>query len=350
MIVVRHAERFRASVTARRRMRPLMFSLAMTLRSRDGSSAWAPGEIEAVISYVIAGGVVAFLLYQFVRRLPWPRPFRLWFALLNLAAALASGLLWLLLSIAVESLFTGSLLETRSISEGAHSFPILGVFLYVVVAGVTYSVESTARAARAEALAARTQLAALRAQLHPHFLFNALHTVVQLIPIDPARAADAAELVASLLRTTIEEDRDEVPLDDEWTFVSRYLELEHIRFGDRLRVRAEVNPDLLDERVPSFALQTLVENAVRHGAAPRVAPTEIVVTATGTDRDLTISVWNTAEPTSSPDSMKNGVGTGLSRLRERLRFLYGEAARLTCGAREDGGFEAVLVVPRRSEA
>jgi LytS/YehU family sensor histidine kinase len=324
--------------------------LAMPQRSRDDASAWMPGEIEAAISYAIAGLVVAFLLYRFVRGVPWPRPFRLRFALLNLAASLASGLLWLLLSIVVESLFTGSVLETRSISEGAHSFPLLGVFLYIVVAGITYSVESTARAARAEALAAHTQLAALRAQLHPHFLFNALHTVVQLIPVDPARAADAAELVASLLRTTIEEDRDEVPLDDEWTFVSRYLELEHIRFGDRLRVRAEVDPDLLDERVPSFALQTLVENAVRHGAAHRVAPTEIVVTATGMLSDLTISVWNTDEDTRS-NAAENGVGTGLSRLRERLGFLYGDAARLTCGAREDGGFEAVLVVPRhRSEA
>ncbi|HEY0158280.1 MAG TPA: histidine kinase [Thermoanaerobaculia bacterium] len=324
-----------------------MFSLAMTQRARGAASAWMPGEIEAVISYAIAGLAVAFLLYRFVRRFAWPRPFRLWFALVNVAAALACGVLWLVLSIAVESLFTGSLLETRAITEAAHSFPLLGVFLYVVVAGITYSVESTARAARAEALAARTQLAALRAQLHPHFLFNALHTVVQLIPTDPARAGGAAELVASLLRTTIEEDRDEVPLDDEWTFVSRYLEVEHIRFGDRLRVRADVDPNLRDERVPSFALQTLVENAVRHGAAHRVAPTEIVVTATGTDSHLTISVWNTDER----GSAENVSGTGLSRLRERLRFLYGEAASLTCGPRGNGGFEAVLVVPRnRSEA
>lgn len=317
-----------------------MFPLALLQRSQE---VWSRGEIEAAISNVTAGAIVAYLLYRFVRRVPWPRPFRLWFVLLNLAAALASGVLWLGLLSAIESLFTGRFPETRTAVQAVELLPILGVLLYGVVAGITYPVEATARAARAEAMAARTQLAALRAQIHPHVVFNALHAVVQLIPVDPVRATEAAELVASLLRTTIEEDRDEVPLDDEWTFVSRYLEVEHIRFGDRLRVRAEVDPDLLDERVPSFALQTLVENAVRHGAAHRVAPTEIVVTATGTDADLTLSVRNTGD---SPAPPKNGTGTGLSRLRERLALLYGDAARLTCGARVDGGYEAVLVVPR----
>jgi LytS/YehU family sensor histidine kinase len=326
-----------------------MFSLALTQDPRAVPDVWSRGEIEAAVSNVAAGAVVAYLLYQFVRRVPWPRPFRLWFALLNVAAALASGVLWLGLLSAIESLFTGRFPESRTAVQAAELLLILGVFLYAVVAGITYSVEATARAARAEALAARTQLAALRAQIHPHFVFNALHAVVQLIPVDPARAADAAELVATLLRTTVEEDRDEVRLDDEWTFVSRYLEVEHIRFGDRLRVRAEVDAELLDERVPAFALQTLVENAVRHGAAHRVAPTEIVVTAAGTDADLTLSVRNTGDRP-APRPANDGTGTGLSRLRERLALLYGDAARLTCGAREDGGYEAVLVVPRGRRA
>lgn len=326
-----------------------MALLALAQRADDVSSVWGPGEIEAAISHVAAGAVVAYLVYRFVRRVPWPRPFRLRFALLNLGAAFATGLLWFGLSVVIESLLVGRPLEVRS-ANGEATFLFLGTFLYAVVAGVAYSLEAAARVARAEAVAARTQLAVLRAQLHPHFLFNALHAVVQLIPVDPARAAEAAELVASLLRTTIEEDRNEVSLGEEWDFVSRYLEVEHIRFGDRLRVRTEVVPDLLDERIPSFALQTLVENAVRHGAAHRVAPTEIVVSAERTGRDLTLSVWNTGDRL-PPGPMQHGVGTGLSRLRERLVFLYGDAARLTCGAREDGGFEAVLVVPHsRREA
>ncbi len=313
---------------------------------------WSAGEAAAAVSGISAGAVMAFLLYRFVRRVAWPRPFRFRFALLHLVAAPMFGASWILLTIAVESLFTGSLLETRTgrrVVELPWELPESSLLLYVVVVGIAYSVERRERAAYAAAETARAQLAALRAQLHPHFLFNALHTVVQLIPMDPTRAAEAAELVASLLRRTLEDERDEVTLDEEWTFVSRYLEVEHIRFGDRLRVRAELDPNLLDQRVPSFALQTLVENAVRHGAANRVAPTDIVVTAALTEASLSLSVWNTADALPLRHA-ENSVGTGLSRLRQRLAFLYDDAARLTCGARADGGFEAVLVIPRRGEA
>jgi two-component system LytT family sensor kinase len=313
---------------------------------------WSPGEAAAGASGISAGAVMAFLLYRFVRQVAWPRPFRLWFVFLHLAAAPVFAASWILLSIAIESLFTGSLLDTRTgrrVVELPFELPESALLLYVVVVGIAYSMERRERAAYASAEAARAQLAALRAQLHPHFLFNALHTIVHLIPIDPVRAAEAAELIGSLLRRTLEDERDEVTLDDEWTFVSRYLEVERIRFGDRLRVRTELAPHLLDERVPSFALQTLVENAVRHGAANRGAPTEIVVTAALAGSNLSLSVWNTGGPRTLQRG-DNGVGTGLARLSQRLGFLYGDAARLTCGARADGGFEAVLIVPRRNGA
>jgi LytS/YehU family sensor histidine kinase len=309
---------------------------------------WTPGEPAAAISGIAAGAVVSYLLYRFVRRVPWPRPFRIQFILVHVAALVVFGVSWIVLSIAFESVFTGSMLETRTawrVVNLPHELPQISILFYGVVVGIAYSMERRARAAQAQAAAARAQLAALRAQLHPHFLFNALHTVVQLIPVDADRAVEAAELVGSLLRVTVEENRDEVPLADEWSFVSRYLEMEQLRFGDRLRVRTEGDPSRLDARVPSFALQTLVENAVRHGAANRVAPTDIVVTAALTDSHLRLSVWNAGDPLPSHDS-ENGVGTGLSRLRERLAFLYGDAAHLISGAREDGGFEAVLVVPR----
>jgi LytS/YehU family sensor histidine kinase len=313
---------------------------------------WYPGEIAAAASGLTAGAIMSYLLYRFVRRVPWPRPFRLQFVFVHVAALLVFGASWIALSIAVETLFTGNPLQTRTVwrlVELPSELPQISLLLYGVVVGVAYAMEKRARSAQAEAEAARAHLAALRAQLHPHFLFNALHTVVQLIPVDADRAVEAAELVGSLLRVTVEENRDEVPLADEWSFVSRYLEMEQLRFGDRLRVRTEVDPDLLDERVPSFALQTLVENAVRHGAANRVAPTEIVVNAALSDAKLTLSVWNEGDPR-PPFKEGNGVGTGLSRLRERLAFLYGNEARLTSGAREDGSFEAVLSIPRRSEA
>ena len=302
---------------------------------------WEPGEFHSAFSVLSAGAIVAFLAYRFVRRVPWP-PRLLLSLLLNLAAAIATTLLWVGLTIVFESPFTGSLLNTRTGTLFWRERLVIGLLLYPVIALITYPVEAAARAARAEALAARTQLAALRAQIQPHFLFNALHTVVQLIPLEPARAVEAAELIADLLRAAVDESRDEVTLDEEWRFVSRYLALERIRFGDRLVIRSELPENALGECLPAFALQTLVENAVRHGAARRVAATEIAITATATASELTVSVRNTDDGVPAAAAS----GTGLARLRERLGVLYGDAARLECGPADHGAYEALLVVPR----
>lgn len=311
---------------------------------QQAAPVWREGEKAAAVIGFGTGAAVAFLVYRLARRVPWPKPFRLRFAALHLVAAPLAALTWYALSVTLEGLVPGYIPDVQGGSR-VEMHLLLGVIFYAIVAGVAHAVEGSARAARAEAMAARTQLAALRAQLHPHFLFNALHTVVQLIPVDPARAMEAAELVADLLRATLEEQRDEVTLGDEWGFVDRYLAVERIRFGERLIVRADMPDDLLDDRVPAFALQTLVENAVRHGAAPRVAATEIAITAAGTASELTLSVRNSGDGKPAPASGA-GTGTGLARLRERLAVLYGSAARLACGPAADGGYEAVLVVPR----
>lgn len=324
-------------------MEPRFRMIEQQLRGMWAPGVWEPGEIQSAISAVSAGAIVAFLAYRFIRRVPWPRHFRPSFLLINVVAAAATTLLWLGLAIVLESLFTGSVLNTRSGNLFWSERLVQGVFLYAVIAAITYPVEAAARAARAESLAARTQLAALRAQIQPHFLFNALHTVVQLIPLDPGRAVDAAELIADLLRATVDETRDEVTLDEEWRFVSRYLELERIRFGDRLVVRTDFARDVLEERIPAFALQTLVENAVRHGAARRVAATEIVITANSSASQLTVSVRNTDD---GVPAVATATGTGLTRLRERLGVLHGDAATVTASPTSDGVYEAVLVVPR----
>lgn len=306
-------------------------------------------EFAAFVSRFALGLLVAYLAYRFVRRLHWPRPFRFRFMLIHLAAAPASGLVWLVLTSVAVSMVTG-----RPFIANARDIPgdffAIGIAVYLVIAGITYLDDATARAVRAEAALAHTQLAALRAQLQPHFMFNALHTVVQLIPVDPTRAGAAAECVADLLRTALDEEHDMVPLADEWAFVSSYLELEGIRFGDRLRVTADIDAGVLDVRVPTFALQTLVENAVKHGAAPRVAPTDILVKAESTGSELALTVRNVGDVVPA-QSAGSGTGTGLRRLRERLEVLHGDGARLRYGPLLAGGFEAVLVLPlERSDA
>jgi signal transduction histidine kinase len=321
---------------------------------------WIPvWGLYATIMYTMHGGALAqallvsaraigtaallgMLVLRFTERVAWPRPVRPPFVLIHLAAAITFAISWVLSVSLVEGLLVG---RFRIISPaGFVPFVALGVWLYVAVAGVSYAVRATERAARAEAAAIRAQLAALRGQLDPHFLFNALHTVVQLIPVSPGRASEAAELLAGLLRSAIQEGRDTIPLGDEIAFVGRYVELERLRFDDRLVVVVRAEPGLEDAEIPAFALQTLVENAVRHGATPRVEPTRITVAARRAGKHLELSVVDDGVG-GDLARLAGSSGTGLRRLRERLDALYGSLASLSVETSPGQGFSATIAVP-----
>ena len=317
--------------------------------ARRELAAWKPGEFQSMLAHLAVACVIAVVVFRLVPRVPWPRPFNWRFAVLHVIAAPVATAVWIVASMPVEKLIGG--FSEVSFATTFKERMVIGSFFYFLIVGLSYSAHGARRAAQAEAIAAQTQLATLRSQLQPHFLFNALHTIVQLIHIEPRRAAEAAELVADLLRRTIEEQRDEVPLSEEWQFVSHYLAVEQIRFGERLVVKADLPADMQSDRVPSFALQTLVENAVQHGAAPRIAPTEIAITGTRSNSQLMLSVRNSGDRDVA-HSNGNGTGTGLARLRERLTVLYGGSATLVSRPIPTGGYEAVLTVPlnRRLDA
>lgn len=296
-----------------------------------------------------AAALLGVAVHRFTARLPWPHPMQARFILTHMLAATMYASAWFLLNSAIasviESVQRGSIALTLVLGPGIVPFVVMGVWLYVMVAGVTYANHAAQRAAQTDALAARSQLAALRAQLHPHFLFNALHTMVQLIPLDPRGAVRAAEQLAGALRTTIEEQRDLVPLADEWAFVQRYLAIESIRFGDRLRVHDDIDADARLALLPSFALQTLVENAIRHGAAPRAQPTTLSISASVDGEMLNVIVGDDGAGVNN-ESLKHTAGTGLQRLRDRLNFLYGTSAQLDLESSVGNGFRASLSVPR----
>ncbi|MES2523412.1 MAG: histidine kinase [Gemmatimonadota bacterium] len=303
---------------------------------------------------IIPAALLGLLVHRLTRRLPWPSPIRIGFVLAHAASAAVYSVAWLLLNAVWVLAGHGS--SVVMVERTAVPFLVLGVWLYIMVAGVSYAAQASARAASAEASAARAQLAALRAQLHPHFLFNALHTVVQLIPRQPARAAEAAELVASMLRTTLEDERDLVSVADEFAFVRRYVEIEHLRFGDRLEVHVSSTATADGALVPSFAVQTLVENAVQHGATPKVDPTTVRIDASmrGDTLVLTVvddgaggraSVRSDFTPSRHASEQADAsAGSGLQRLRERLAVLYGTQASLRCGTLDGGGFEACIEI------
>lgn len=290
-----------------------------------------------------AGALLGVAVYRFTARMPWPHPFRLAFVAVHALAAGVYAISWYLLISLIDSVVVGRVVV--AFGPGIGPSLITGVWLYIMVAGVAYANLAAQRTAKIEAHAARMQLDALRSQLHPHFLFNALHTVVQLIPAEPRAAVRAAEQLAGVLRTTMEEQRDLIPLAEEWAFVERYLAIEGIRFGDRLHVHAEIDAPASALLLPSFALQTLVENAVRHGAAPRIEATQVMISATMNAGMLSLSV---ADDGAGADirEIEGGQGTGLRRLRERMHGLYGNRARLELSSAPAAGFTAILTVPQ----
>jgi len=314
--------------------------VTLLLTAHPGTGVWAAALIG--LRMIAAAAVLGLVVQRLTVRLPWPHPMRPAFVAVHLVAAALFATTWFFLNSLFESIHHRAFVMV--LGPGAGPFLVLGVWLYVMVAGVTYAAQAAERAARIEAMAVRSQLAALRAQLNPHFLFNALHTVVQLIPREPGRAAHAAEQIAALLRTTIEADRDLVSLAEEWVFVERYLDIERIRFGDRLQVEVDLSDAARGALLPSFAVQTLVENAVRHGAAPQVEPTTISVHGRTSDGTLTVTVHDTGAGAAA-EAVAAG-GTGLARLRERLAALYGGQARLEWATAPGRGFTATLVVPQ----
>ena len=300
------------------------------------------GASHIAVRMVLSAALLGFFVLRFAERHPWPVRVTLSFAALHFAMAVVYSISWNLLNSLIESIVQGRLLLVVGI--GVASSVMLGIWLYIMIAGVSYTTIATERAAKAEASAAKAQLSALRSQVNPHFLFNALHTVVQLIPREPKRAADAAEKLAGLLRSTIESDRDLVTVSEETSFVTRYLDLERIRFGDRLDVKMNIAESSLNATLPSFALQTLVENAVRHGAAPRVEPTTIFIDISVSKGTLTVIVRDTGGG-SIPEET---TGTGLKRLRDRLAVLYQGRASLHVNSSGDG-VVATLLVPQSSD-
>ncbi len=296
---------------------------------------------------VVPGALLGIAVHRYTRRTPWPHPFRFRFLLAHLVAASLYAVAWLALVSTVDTLITGHLVLNIGTTIGP--FLVTGVWLYAMVAAVAYANSAARRAAELEAGAARMQLSELRAQLHPHFLFNALHTVVQLIPSDPRAATRAAEQLATSLRGVLEEQRDLIPLAEELSFAERYLALEQLRFGERLRVRIEVDASLRDLLVPTFAVQTLVENAVRHGAAPKVEATTLTVAARREGGRFCIEVSDDGVGV-DPAALGSSSGTGLRRLRERLAWLYGDAARLALESGPGQGLRAKLWLPLRDEA
>jgi len=229
-----------------------------------------------------------------------------------------------------------------------------GVAVYLCMVGIEHATRYFIEAREREVQVARlseqlssARFAALQAQLNPHFLFNTLNTIAVLVrDNERASAVRIVEHLSELLRSTLSRQRaNEVSLGEELELVRQYVAIEQARFSDRLRPEFRIPEALLSTAVPSFALQHLVENAIRHGIARHTDAGLLIVAAERKGEFLQLTVSDDGpgiDPQLAPP-----VGHGIENTRERLRALYGAGASLEVAPRSEGGTIATLRVPYR---
>lgn len=283
------------------------------------------------------------------------RPIRTWFihlgACLAIGAAYSGWSAWLQLSLQPW----GSVKVTRFWKSAFYVFSgelHLFLILYAAILAISYTLESSKRLAQRETEAARlneqlsrAQFDALRRQLEPHFLFNTLNAIAGLVR--EGRNDVAVSMIAGLsdlLRRVLDDSgKQEVTLGEELEFLETYLEIQKMRFADRLQLSVHVPAEFLSARVPNLILQPMVENAIEHGIGRCAAGGALRIGAARDNGRLTLSVYNDG-PRIRDDWEQLRSGVGISNVRARLKSLYGSACALDIRNRENG-VEVLLSVP-----
>ncbi len=231
----------------------------------------------------------------------------------------------------------------------SYYFPIV-----LIGQAVWYARQSRERQLRAfelEAQLAKSRLQTLKSQLQPHFLFNTLHSISALMLTDVPAADKMMTRLSDLLRMSLENSEvQETSLGRELEFVTGYLEIEKLRFEERLEVVFDIAPETLDARVPHLLLQPLVENSVRHGISRRSTPGEIVIGANHDGVNLYLRVTDNGPGLGESSHPQNKTGLGLLTTKERLRTLYGDAQRFEIRSLPGCGVEVSVQLPFQLEA
>jgi sensor histidine kinase YesM len=229
--------------------------------------------------------------------------------------------------------------------------------VYALILTVTYLADARERIARQATESARlaeqlatAQLAALRGQMDPHFMYNTLNAVTGLVR--DRRNDEALSMIVGLsefLRRASEDShRSEVTLGEEVDYLRRYLDIQKVRFGERLRIRLDIPPDLLRAKVPNLLLQPLAENAIKHGIARRVLGGTVSVAAVRHDGDLVITFQNDGPPRDGDpdgDPQATHAGVGIANLSTRLQILHGNRSALQLRHVDAGGTEVLVRLP-----
>ena len=208
---------------------------------------------------------------------------------------------------------------------------------------------SELRMERLERRFMEARLNALRMQLDPHFLFNALNTISSQVDRDPRMARTMIERLGDLLRLSLaSRDKEEIPLAEEMAFLDHYLAIQRIRFRDRLTIETRVDPDVAYALVPGLFIQPLVENAIRHGISPRASGGTVIVSARRAGDRLRVGVVDDGIGLPPGWSIETSAGLGLSLTRDRVAGLYPDGlGRLDVRRRDGGGTDVEVTLPLR---
>ena len=274
---------------------------------------------------------------------------------IHLGAALVFSLVYVVLRSLVGQLHGLIIDEPVTFSEEFHpllvrTFPF-NLLIYGVIISVSHAIdyyrkyhERTVHTLELEKHLADARLQALLRQLKPHFLFNTLNGIASLMHSDVHAADRMLVRLADLLRLTMSHPGQPLTrLQDELTFIEKYLEIERIRFRDRLTVAIDVDPAALEAQVPSLILQPLVENAIRHGIEPHARPGRIELTARREPGTIMLMVRDNGAGEPAGGFTREGIGLG--NTRARLRELYGEKYRFELANHPEGGLVVRLTLP-----
>jgi two-component sensor histidine kinase len=272
----------------------------------------------------------------------------------GIAAGLYFGLVWFVVLIAGTPPFGGAVINGRSMAFGLAFFVPFGCGVYATVAAVGYAMDFSRRLREREVVASQlqsqlkeAQLGALRMQLQPHFLFNTLNTIAMLVREGETQTSvRMLARLSDLLRHLLEDEGDqEVPVREELDFLGRYLEIEQLRFRDRLHVQLNVDEGTRDAFIPNLLLQPIVENAIQHGIARRARAGALELNVARENGSLLLSVRDDGPGLSETFSLDNLTGIGLRNTAARLHFLYGENATLDVRNAEEQGTVVTIRLP-----
>ena len=339
----------------------LVMALFVYFRSQIGrGKPWNfPSAMLSEFPYAIIWAFATPPILALARRFPITGRLWLKYTPLHLALSLAFGAatkaIWLLtvapyLYVDVKpGQFLTKFMVISSLDFGMMNYFLVLLCFHMVDYYARYE-ESRLRTVQLEAQLARSQLQALKMQLHPHFLFNTLHAISELVHEDAYAAERMIAKLSDFLRLTIDHAGvPEVTLREEMDFVSRYLEIEKMRFEERLQVEFALDRATLDARVPNLILQPLVENALKHGLGRQTQAGVLRIESGQCDGVLSMRVFDNG-PGFDPVVKPLRQGVGLTNTRERLERLYNGKHLFALANVSGGGFEVTIQIPFRLKA